>query len=623
MNLEKNLANAGHILVVDDRPDNVRVLAGILTPEGYKVHKAVTGKMALTACETVPVDLILLDVMMPEMDGYETCQHLKNNPKTEQIPVIFISALNDVLDKVKAFEVGGVDYITKPFQDKEVLSRVETHLHLRRLQSSLEEKNNSLQREIQEREKIQSELELSEAKNQSLLRAIPDLMLRISAEGTLLDYRLAKNQPIARDISPEEKHADTPMHNAVIFPIADPLSKDSAIGKYVSDTLPSDLAIWVLYYVEQTLRASRVQIGEYMQQVNGKWHAYEVRFVTSGPHEVLAIARDISDRKQAEAARLQAQALIQTQKQELEQALTQLKQAQTQLVQNEKMVGLGQLASGIAHEINNPVSFIYGNITHVSAYFQDLLELIELFQQECPLTSTVEDSIQHIDLEFITSDIKNLLNSMKSGSERIQKIVLSLKNFVRLDESEMKSVDIHDGIENALTLLQHRLGQSHNHCAIHVKKDYGHLPKVTCYPSQLNQVFMHLLNNAIDALESSVTGHSSSVTASNDKGQMTNDQPQMTIHICTEVTPDNNAVQIAIADNGPGIPESRRSRLFDPFFTTKPVGSGTGLGLSISYQIVVQKHHGELTCSSTPGQGAKFTIEIPLNREKASQRGGD
>lgn len=461
MLLERNHNYKANILVVDDTPDNLRLLSAMLTAQGYEVRKALNGKMALTACQMLLPDVILLDINMPGMDGYEVCKQLKSEDKTSEIPVIFISALDDVLDKVKAFDVGGVDYITKPFHGAEVVLRIENQINLRLLQNKLQEKNILLQN-----------------------------------------------------------------------------------------------------------------------------------------------------------------------------AFDELKAAQVQQIQNEKMFALGQLVAGVAHEINNPVSFIYGNLQYANEYILDLVKLVETYQKEYPNpTPKLQATIKEIDLNFVVHDLQSLMGAMYRGTERIRAIVLALQNFSRLDEAIMKSVDIHEGIESTLVMLEHRFKETAHRPMIAVVKDFAALPKVMCYASELNQVFMHILNNAIDALE---MGNGAwrlgiknrlqeetvvSLNQDNDTRQTLASQQQILnshaspqILIQTQHT-SKNTVKISIADNGPGIDSSTCSRLFDPFFTTKPVGKGTGLGLSISYQIVVQKHHGNLTCYSLPGEGAKFVIEIPLRTE--------
>ncbi|MEM9089849.1 MAG: ATP-binding protein [Cyanobacteria bacterium P01_F01_bin.53] len=275
---------------------------------------------------------------------------------------------------------------------------------------------------------------------------------------------------------------------------------------------------------------------------------------------------------------------------ELETALVRLKKTQSQLIQDEKMASLGQLVAGVAHEINNPINFIYGNLKPAQHYAYDLLGLIALYQQEYPEpTEVIQQEIDDLDLAFLEEDFMKLMASLKIGTERIQEIVLSLRNFSRLDESEMKTVDIHEGIDSTLLILNSKLKP------IKVTKNYGPCPLLECFPGQLNQVFMNVLANAADALIDSL---------SEDKDAI------LEIGIRTEAT-DNNWVRIIISDNGPGIPEEMLSQIFDVFFTTKPVGSGTGLGLSISHQIVTERHGGTLECQSTVGEGTSFIITIP------------
>ncbi|GAA6616003.1 ATP-binding protein [Scytonema sp. NUACC26] len=300
--------------------------------------------------------------------------------------------------------------------------------------------------------------------------------------------------------------------------------------------------------------------------------------------------------------------------QELLEALEHLAQTQSQLIQTEKMSSLGELVTGIAHEINNPVNFIHGNVFHLNEYVRDLLDVIHLYQQKYPQPDLeIEQTIADFDLEFIKKDLPKILTSMKMGTERIREIVQSLRIFSRMDEAELKAVDLHAGIESTLLILQHRLKARPERPEIEVIKDYGNLPLVECYAGQLNQVFMNILTNAIDAVEEHIRERTYQEIANN-PGQ---------IAICTECSSEASAsqfcspsqVKIRIADNGVGMDETVSQKIFHPFFTTKPVGKGRGMGLAISYQIIVDKHKGQLECVSTPGGGTQFLIQIPIKQQ--------
>jgi signal transduction histidine kinase len=306
--------------------------------------------------------------------------------------------------------------------------------------------------------------------------------------------------------------------------------------------------------------------------------ARELGHMTDRIEQNLTAMRRSESQTRQQAAQLQA-------------ALTELQQAQVQLVQTEKMSSLGQLVAGIAHEINNPIGFIHGNLKPAIGYVDDLFQVLEGYQAAHPPGDDLQATIDAVDLPFIQSDLPKLLNSMQMGTQRIREIVLSLRNFSRLDEADMKAVDIHEGLDNTLLILQHRLKPKHDFPGIEVVKEYGDLPNVECYAGQLNQVFMNLIGNAIDALE-----------------EHKKTEPRR-ITIRTEIV---DAVAIVrICDNGCGIPDELQNQLFDPFFTTKEVGKGTGLGLSISYQIITDRHQGTLVCCSAIGQGTTFVIRLP------------
>lgn len=303
----------------------------------------------------------------------------------------------------------------------------------------------------------------------------------------------------------------------------------------------------------------------------------------------------------------QGELLEQTKRQTLEltQALQELKQTQTRLIQGEKMAGLGQLLAGVAHEINNPISFIFGNLIHLNTYAKELLSVVKLYRQNDSRFPDLQKQIDKTDVDFIIEDLPKTIDSMKLGTERICQIVLSLRNFSRTDEAELKKVDLHEGLDSTLLILEHRLKNNGDRATIEIIKEYGDMPLVECYPAQLNQVFMNLISNSIDALEEKFKA----IQQQHLNSSTIYPPTPLTMWISTKIV--DHQIVIRIADNGLGIPEDVRSHIFDPFFTTKAPGKGTGLGLSISYQIVVEKHHGQIKCLSQPGQGTEFLIEIP------------
>jgi signal transduction histidine kinase len=417
-----------YILVVDDNPTNLAVISQALKAAGYKLRVASDGEEALTMVErcatlqseqTLP-ELILLDIQMPGIDGFETCSRLQANPATKGIPVIFMTALTDAESKVKGLSLGAVDYITKPFEQEEVLARVKVHWRLKQLTDRLE--------------------------------------------------------------------------------------------------------------------------------------------------------------------------------QEVAERTASLQHTQLQLIQQEKLSTLGQLVAGVAHEINNPLSFVVGNIVPAKEYLTELTELLNLYQQHYPQpVPAIAAQIDNMDLEFALEDFAKILDSMQLGTERIQDISLSLRNFARSSNNTRIKADLHEGMDSTLVLLKHRLKDQGDRAEIEVIKHYGNLPEVECYPGPMNQVFMNLFANAIDALEEA----------------WEKDRRSLKIQIDTDVS-GHDTIVIQIADNALGMTEDARKHLFEPLFTTKTLGKGTGLGLSIVQQIVVDKHCGKLLCQSTPGSGTEFRLEIPL-----------
>ncbi|MBD2500817.1 sensor histidine kinase [Anabaena azotica] len=312
------------------------------------------------------------------------------------------------------------------------------------------------------------------------------------------------------------------------------------------------------------------------------------------PIELIARIRYHSQAYNNLKALTNATITAQLQTQKLEHTIKQLQATQVQLVQTEKMSGLGRIVAGLAHELNNPINFINGNIKHLSTYIESLLELINLYQQEYPeSTNTLQEKIADINLEFILDDIPKVLSSMKLGTERISETVISLRNFSRLDQAGKKTVNIHDGIESTILLLKHRIRQD-----IQIIREYGDLPLIECYPAEINQVFMNILNNAIDAVL-----------------EEQNKSKEKQILIKTEMTASQKA-KITFIDSGVGIKPEIQNKIFDPFFTTKPVNKGTGLGLSIAYQII-KEHQGDIKVKSELEQGTELTIEIPIKLNKS------
>ncbi|HEY9848295.1 MAG TPA: ATP-binding protein [Leptolyngbyaceae cyanobacterium] len=381
---------------------------------------------------------------------------------------------------------------------------------------------------------------------------------------------------------------------------------DTEIIAGVGETATEDKICVVQTHVE-VIRQDRQELLAEMRVVETEWE---------GEGAYLVSLRDITERKQTEAALRRSEARFREQATQLKETLNELQRTHEQLVQSEKMSSLGLLIAGIAHEINNPVNFINGNLEHINQYTRELLGLLKLYQHHYPYPiREIQTEKESVDLDFIIDDLPKILSSMKLGVERICQIVVSLRKFTRIDEAEMKPLDIHEGIDSTLLILQNRLTcqvgakeRGKVNPQIRIVKEYSQIPEVECYGGSINQVLMNIISNAIDALEDYNLQRSPEEIATD---------PSI-IKIRTQMC-DRDYVTIKITDNGPGIIEDIKKRIFDPFFTTKPVGKGTGLGLSISYQIIVDKHGGELKCNSQVGQGTEFSIKIPIRQPRKNQ----
>ena len=437
--------------------------------------------------------------------------------------------------------------------------------------------------DISDRKKAEVALAESEAKFRNLVENANDVIYALSIEGKFTYLSPNFTDTFGYDLSEFWQQPFVPL----IHP----------------DDLPACKA-FLNYVFETAEKQAGLEVRMKRKDDSFCWITSNISPIKDADSQVVGfqgVTRDITERKQVEEALQQSETQLRQKALLLEQTLHSLQRTQSQLIQSEKMSSLGQLVAGVAHEINNPVSFIYGNLSHANDYTQDLLSLIHLYQKHYPNPDPeIQEQAEAIDLNFLLQDLPKLYSSMTTGATRIRDIVTSLRTFSRLDQAELKEANIHEGIDSTLMLLEHRLKAKLNHPEIKVIKEYGNLPLVECYAGQLNQVFLNILTNAMDALE---VGHLE---------ESFNDELP-TICIRTEMLSSEHVI-IWIADNGPGMSEQVRQRLFDPFYTTKPVGKGTGMGLSISYQIVTEQHGGSLECISFPQQGAEFAIAIPIRQ---------
>jgi two-component system NtrC family sensor kinase len=550
------------ILLVDDTPANLKMVGDFLTDSGFEVRVAKSGLQALKILENISPDMILLDVMMPEIDGFETCRRLKAWEKTKYIPVIFMTAISDFANpenKVKGLKLGAVDYISKPIQLDEVLARITNHLQLR-----------SLTKQIQE-QRVLLEAIFNESAD-AIFLVNPETGWIIDCNQRAVELFEAESKEELLNIEGQSLQKKRFSPGELSF-ILDEIERQGFSSRELEYVTKKGKILW------GNMAAKQIYVAG--EKINFVW------------------VTDITERKQAEEALRLSEEQERKKALELQLALDELKHTQAQLIQAEKMSSLGRMVARVFNEMNNPIGFILGNLTPARDYFQDLHSLVELYQQNYPnSTPEIKAKLEEIEFDFLVQDWSKMINSMQLGAQRINQILNSLNSFSRLDEAELKIVDIHDCIDNTLFLMSNQLRAEGKRPEIKVIKNYAQLPEITCYASQMNQVFMNLLDNAIEALENKTEPRLITISTS----MLMKDSP----------IPNSQFVVIRIADNGSGISKELQPKIFEPFFTTKPIGNGTGLGLAMAQQIVVKKHGGQISCLSTPGQNTEFIVEIPV-----------
>ena len=560
--------NPPKILIVDDMPANILLLSKMLTARGYHVSSVLSGKLALQAARTEPPDLILLDINMPEMNGYEVCEQLKADAALKDIPVIFISALDQPQEKVKAFRVGGVDYVTKPFQLEELYARVETHLKIRALQRRLSHQNRDLTRMMGEIRDARNYAESIVETVRVPLMVLNSVLKVITANQSYYDTFHVTPQATIGNFVYElgNRQWDIPRLRLLFEKI---LHQDSVFNGYeVEHDFP--------------------HIGRKIIMLNAR----QIYREDIGAHIILLVMEDITLRKRSEELVLEKQEILQTfnirLEERVEEEIKKSREKDFMVMRQEKLASLGQLAAGVAHEINNPISFVASNVRELADYFDQMKKYLALQQELIAHTATHEQrrqlavAAQSLEIPMILDDGASLIAESLNGVERVARIVLDLKSFVRVDTAEYEPTDLAICLEGALTIVYNEL----KYVAV-IVKEYHSLPPILCHPSQLNQVFLNLLINAGHAVTGVPAGR-----------------------ITLKSRHDDGFVYISVADNGHGIPDELKERIFEAFFTTKEIGKGTGLGLSISHDII-NKHHGKLLMESIVGVGTTFTVILP------------